>query len=133
MEFDDESKKNVDHQHPSWLGPIQPIVTRKDTVLHKVIYFIQDTWPVRCYSIDDVKVRPFFSRSYCSSAMLPEAGAQANPRGTPKQQKTKAIARGTFFWPFSGGVLAAQALQNQRHTLNHNRGYALRDSGSVYI
>ncbi|XP_055527551.1 uncharacterized protein K02A2.6-like [Wyeomyia smithii] len=88
--------------------------TAKDPVLQKVIYYIQDGWPVRSKAIPEIEVRPFFGHreSYslvgrCVMMMdrvvVPVSFQKSILKwihqGHPGIERSKAIARGIVFWP----------------------------------
>ncbi|XP_062541441.1 uncharacterized protein K02A2.6-like [Armigeres subalbatus] len=88
--------------------------TSKDAVLKKVISFVQNTWPARCDSIDDIEVRKFFSRRESYSlidgcvmmadrivipTLFQRRILKQIHHGHPGIKRAKAIARGIVFWP----------------------------------
>ncbi|XP_062698486.1 uncharacterized protein K02A2.6-like [Aedes albopictus] len=88
--------------------------TKKDTVLQKVISFVQGTWPARCEGIQDIEVRSFFSRRDSYSVIdgclmmvdrivvpmsLQKRILKQVHEGHPGIERAKAVARGIVFWP----------------------------------
>ncbi|XP_062713135.1 uncharacterized protein K02A2.6-like [Aedes albopictus] len=88
--------------------------TKKDTVLQKVISFVQGTWPGRCEGIQDIEVRSFFSHRDSYSVIdgclmmvdrivvpmsLQKRILKQVHEGHPGIERAKAVARGIVFWP----------------------------------